>query len=106
MYAIEENRTKVNEVEFTTFKRKVEECCTVLEAEAGTTGYTGGEGTRTFIRLDCKDGPILLDPIKDEDGETTGIVIAACCDNALSALMQALEFWREALTDQMLEADE
>lgn len=122
MYAIEEHTQRVNKVEFTTFEREVDEGNVLLEAEAGTTGYAGDDckacggegkggkaacrGARAFLRIDQIAGNILFSPVTDEGGETTGIVICACGDDALAAIMRALEFCQRALTDQILERDE
>ena len=38
--------------------------------------------------------------MKDEDGTVTGIVIAACGDEALDAVAKALKFAKEAIDDQ------
>ncbi|MBQ4436301.1 MAG: hypothetical protein II879_09455 [Clostridia bacterium] len=107
MYAIEENLKKVNDVEVDTFQRDVEDGNVCLQVEAGTTGYKGGccrnAGGRTFIRIDCVSGDFYFSPITDEDGRKVGIVIAACGDDGLNALVKALDFCRDALNDQRCE---
>ena len=110
MFAIEENLKKVNDVEVDTFQRDVEDGNVCLQVEAGTTGYKGGccrnAGGRTFLRIDCVSGDFCFAPITDEDKNCVGIVIAACGDDGLNALMKALDFCRDALNDQRCEVDD
>ena len=110
MYAIEEGLKKVNDVEVDTFQREVAEGHACLQVEAGTTGYKGGccrnAGARTFLRIDCVSGDFFFSPITDDDGQKVGIVIAACGDDGLNAIMKALDFCRDALNDQRCEVDD
>ena len=110
MYAIEEGLKKVNDVEVDTFQREVVEGRACLEVEAGTTGYKGGccrnAGGRTFLRIDCVSGDFCFQPVTDDDGRRVGVVIAACGDDGLNALMKALDFCRDALNDQRCEVDD
>jgi hypothetical protein len=103
MYAIEEGVKKVNDVEVETFQREVLDGHACLEVEAGTTGYKGGcsrsAGARTFLRIDCVTGDFFFGPITDEEKRNVGIVIAACGDDGLNAIMKALDFCRDALND-------
>lgn len=110
MYAIEENLKKVNGVDVETFEREVLEGHACLQVEAGTTGYKGGcrreAGSRTFIRVDCVTGDFFFSPVKDEEDRFVGIVVAACGDDGLNAIMKALDFCRDALNDQRCEVDD
>ena len=110
MYAIEEGVKKVNGEEIGTFRREVLDGGTCLEVEAGTTGYRGGcrrnDGARTFLRIDCLCGDFFFGPITDDDGRDVGIVIGACGDDGLNAIMKALDFCRDALNDQRCEVDD
>lgn len=65
MYEVRENRRKLQDgTEITTYTRDVVSA-NILEVEAGTTGYMGGDtghGGRTYFR------------IKDEGGTDIGVV--------------------------------
>ena len=82
MYAIEEGLQKINGEMVETFEREVTCGNTVLEVEAGTTGYKGGccrTGCgRTFLSLLCMNGNFFFGPIKDDEGNIAGITIAVC----------------------------
>ena len=111
MYAIEEGLKKVNDVEVDTFQREVVEGHACLEVEAGTTGYKGGccrnAGGRTFIRIDCVTGDFCFQNFGVAVTlDVVGIVIAACGDDGLNAIMKALDFCRDALNDQRCEVDD
>ncbi len=110
MYAIEEGVKKVNDVEVETFQREVLDGHACLEVEAGTTGYKGSccrnAGARTFLRIDCVTGDFFFGPITDEEKRNVGIVIAACGDDGLNAIMKALDFCRDVLNDQRCEVDD
>ena len=103
MYAIRESAQKINGVVVDTFERQVHTEGAVLRVEAGTTGPTGGaraSGSRTFLDLTVLYGDYLLEPECDEDGKVIGIRIASCGDDALEALMKALDFSLHAYVDQ------
>ena len=110
MYAIDEGLKTVNGVEVDTFQRDVEDGNVCLQVEVGTTGYKGGccrsAGARTFVRIDCVCGDFFFSPITDDNGQKVGIVIAACGDDGLNAIMKALDFCRDALNDQRCEVDD
>ncbi len=110
MYAIEEGLKTVNGTDVDTFQREITEGRACLEVEAGTTGYKGGccreAGGRTFLRIDCVAGDFCFQPIADDEGRKVGIVIAACGDDGLNALMKALEFAHQAMNDQRCEVDD
>lgn len=110
MYAIDEGLKKINGTEVDTFRREVVDGHTCLEVEAGTTGYKGGcyrnAGGRTYIGIDCVTGDFCFQPITDDEGKQVGIVIAACGDDGLNAIMKALDFCRDVLNDQRCEVDD
>ena len=107
MYAIEEGLQKINGEMVETFEREVTCGNTVLEVEAGTTGYKGGccrTGCgRTFLSLLCMKGNIFFGPIEDDEGNIAGITIACCGDDGLKALMKALEFAHEAINESPMQ---
>lgn len=73
---------------------------TVLEAEAGTTGFRGGEryrGSRAYLRLKNLGGvDISFRPLKD------GVEIATSGDSSLVALLESLLFVLDTMTDQVV----
>ena len=110
MYAIEEGLQKINGEMVETFEREVTCGNTVLEVEAGTTGYKGGcyrnAGGRTYLSLLCLSGDFFFGPIKDDDGNIAGVTIACCGDEGLNAIMKALEFAHEVIDDQRCDVDD
>ena len=110
MYAIEENVQKINGELVETFQREVTECKTNLEVEAGTTGYKGGcsrdNGSRTYLSLLCLSGDFFFGPIKNDEGQVVGITIACCGDDALNAIMKAIDFTQQAINDQRCDVDD
>lgn len=110
MYAIEKGKQAINGVEVATFRREVTERDARLVAEAGTTGCTGSgcrmAGGRTFLRIGCVSGDFCFIPIVDKAQGCIGVAIAGCGDDALDAIVQTLDFCREALYDQRCEVDD
>lgn len=111
MYKIKKNsRTLEDGTEITTYSREIESC-NILEVEAGTTGYRGGDtghGGRTYFRIqnaantdmevhsyndrwytDCVAGP-------DECG--VEVVLGGDCE--LETMIQALKFIVKVLEDE------
>ena len=109
MYAIHEGVTKINGVPVETFEREVLTGDTALRVKAGTTGYKGGtgrnKGGRTYLCLDVMTGDFYFHPVTDEDGTITGIEIATCGDDSLNAIMTALSFAQQAISDQSCEVE-
>ena len=110
MYAIEESVRKINGVEVDTFRRDVVAGNAILEAEAGTTGFKGSgcrkAGGRAFLQIGCVNGDMLFKPLANKEGKCTGILIGACGDDALNAIVQSLGFCLEALVDQCAGVDD
>ena len=108
MYAIEESVQKINGETVPTFQREVTDGHTLLQVEAGTTGYKGGccmkGDCRTYISLLCLSGKFHFGPITDDDGTVSGIAIACCGDDGLNAIMRALRFVQDAIDDQRFDA--
>ena len=92
MFAIEKGMMKINGEKVETFEREVNCGCAELLVTAGTNGYKGSgcriAGGRTYLNLMCLDG------------------IACCGDDALDAIMKALIFTGDVLTDQCCEVDD
>ncbi len=109
MYAINEEMKMINGEVVETFEREITEGKTILRAEAGTTGYKGGErrsGSRTYLCINCLRGDFHFSEVTDSDGTAVGAVIACCGDEGLNALLKALEFAAQAMNDQRCEVDD
>ncbi|MBR1684949.1 MAG: hypothetical protein IJ708_07395 [Clostridia bacterium] len=104
MYAIIEDSCRINGEEVQTFGRTVDYGNTLIEVEAGTTGFRGGcdrgKGARAYLSLDVYQGDFLFSPITDDNGRVTGIEIACCGDDALMSLAESLDFAMKAFIDQ------
>ena len=83
MFAIEKGMMKINGEKVETFEREVNCGCAELLVTAGTNGYKGS-GCRI----------------------AGGRTIACCGDDALDAIMKALIFTGDVLTDQCCEVDD
>ena len=109
MYAVNEGKIKINGEMVGTFEREVQGMETALYVTAGSTGYKGCRkregGGRTFISIECIRGDFFFEPVVEEDGTVTGIGIACCGDDALDAVMKALEFAHTVIDDQRCEVD-
>ena len=107
MYAIDRSEHSINNKTVNTFLRIAADGDTVLEVEAGTTGFSGGDhrdsGSRTYLALLCRRGDFFFGPIKDDEDRTVGIRIASCGDDSLAAMLKAIEFIHHAISDQCCE---
>ena len=104
MYAVDKGAQKINGQIVETFHREVRDRATLMDVEAGTTGYKGGccraSGCRTFLSLMCQSGDFFFGPIPDDEGRIVGIDIACCGDDGLNAVLRALDFARDVINDQ------
>ena len=100
MYQIEKHHRKIDGISITTFSRQIANA-NVLEVEAGSTGYCGGDsghGSKTYIKLQdlsCTD--IRVNPIGHAGDR--GVEITLSGDSELSTIIEALKFIRKALND-------
>ena len=101
MYAITEGVAKINGEIVDTFEREISDGRTALEVEAGTTGFVGA-----YIGINCICGDFYFEPVKNDNGQISGIKIACCGDDGLDSILQALGFVMQALTDQVNEIDD
>ena len=103
MYGVNEKRAKVNGVTFATHGKAFVGEDTSLRAEAGTTGFRGGDrksGSRAYISLkDLGLTDCLFLPIKDKGGNPCGVEVAVCGDEAIDSLIRAMLFLTDALVD-------
>jgi hypothetical protein len=78
----------------------------VLEAEAGTTGYMGGDtghGGRTYFRItDLGGTDIRVNPIQDRYGNG-GFEVTLGGDCELSTMITALKFITQVLEEESKE---
>ena len=79
MYEIRENRRRLKDgTEITTYSRDIYSC-NILEVEAGSTGYMGGDtghGGRTYFRIKdegCTDMDVRV--MRDRFGDTEGFEV-------------------------------
>ncbi|TCS80289.1 hypothetical protein EDD59_106115 [Muricomes intestini] len=106
MHAINENRrTLYDGTSITTYSREIESA-NVLEAEAGTTGYMGGDtghGGRTFFRVtDLGGTDIRVNPIQDRYGNG-GFEVTLGGDCELETMIMALKFIVQVLEEESKE---
>lgn len=110
MYAVCEGRIKINDKTIETYGRAVLEKDTALHVVAGTSGYKGSNrreaGGRTYVRLECCCGDFFFDPVKEDDGTVSGIEIACCGDEAMDAIVKALDFARTVINEQRYEVND
>ena len=108
MYEVTSGEREIGGKTIETFKREIYNC-NILEVEAGTNGYQGGDtghGSRTFIRISDEGGTdITARAITDRFGDTHGVEIALGGDSELSTIIEALKFITKVLEDQIKEAE-
>ena len=97
MYEIKENHKTVYGSSITTYSREVVSA-NILEVEAGTNGYFGGDaghGSRTYFRIENAGGTCMdVYPTKD------GFELFMGGDCELSTIIDALKFVVLVLEDQ------
>ena len=99
MYTIHSTPVRVNGKIVPTFSCTVRNGATVLSAEAGTTEPAGasGKGSRTLLSLVRERGELLFIPVKDRSGCVVGMDLAACGEEALLSILDALAFFSRVL---------
>ena len=103
MYEVKENRRKLQDgTEITTYTRDVVSA-NILEVEAGTTGYMGGDtghGGRTYFRIKDEGGTdINIKPFMDRFG-SEGFEVTLGGDCELETMIRALKFITKVLEDE------
>ena len=107
MYAIEEKEREIGGKTITTYSRDIYSA-NVLEVEAGTNGYQGGDsghGSRTYFRIENAGGTDIEAQLIGPYG-TDGIEVTLGGDCELDTIIQALKFIVKALEDGAKEADD
>lgn len=104
MYAITENTRLIGGKEVPTFTREIVSC-NLLEVEAGTNGYQGGDtghGSRTYIRIENEGGTDMqVRPLGRFEDEGFEVILGGDCE--LETMIQALKFITKVLEDQAKE---
>lgn len=104
MYAITEKERNVDGTTITTFSREIFNA-NVLEVEAGTNGYQGGDsghGSRTYFRIENAGGTDIEARLIGPYG-TDGIEISLGGDSELETIITALKFITKVLEDGVME---
>lgn len=103
MYEVTEKRRKLDDdTEITTYTRDVISC-NILQVEAGTTGYKGGDtghGGRTYFRIsDEASTDIHVRPFMDRFG-CNGFEVTLGGDCELETMIRALKFITKVLEEE------
>jgi hypothetical protein len=107
MYEIKENRRRLKDgTDITTYTRDVVSC-NILEVEAGTTGYMGGDaghGGRTYFAI-RNDGSTDMDihVMRDRFGDAEGFEVMLGGDCELETMIRALKFITKVLEEESQE---
>lgn len=107
MYEIGENHRCLDDgTELTTYSREVVSC-NILEVEAGTTGYRGGDtghGGRTYFSIKNAAGTDMeVQLTKDRFGDCTGFEVSLGGDCELETTIRALKFITKVLEEESKE---
>ena len=107
MYEIKENRLRLTDgTKISTYTRDVVSC-NILEVEAGTTGYSGGDtlhGGRNYFRMKdaaCTDMDIHV--MRDRFGDAEGFEVMLGGDCELETMIRALKFITKVLEEEAQE---
>lgn len=106
MYEVTSNTRRVMGVEVNTYQREIINC-NILEVEAGTTGYRGGDaghGGRTYFRIrDLASTAMEARVEKSRWGDTECIEVELGGDAELETIITALQFIVRVLDEQRRE---
>lgn len=99
MYTIHSTPVRVNGKIVPTSSCAVRNGDTALSAEAGTTERAAGgrRDCRALLSLVCERGEFLFVPVKDRSGRVVGMDLAACGEEALLSILDALVFFSRVL---------
>jgi hypothetical protein len=107
MYEINEHSKVLDDgTEITTYEREVVSA-NILDVEAGTTGYMGGDtghGGRTYFRISdaaCTDMDVHV--LRDRYGDAAGFEVTLGGDCELETMIRALKFITKVLEDESKE---
>ena len=104
MYEIKQNRRRLKDgTELTTYSRDVVSA-NILQVEAGTTGYKGGDtghGGRAYFRIKdegCTDMEVHV--MRNRFGNTEGFEVVLGGDCELETMIRALKFITKVLEEE------
>ncbi len=108
MYEIREREKELPDgTKITTYERDVISC-NILEVEAGSTGYRGGDsgyGGRTYFRIeDQASTDIRVKPIGEKGKGGFEVFLGGDCE--LQTIIEALKFIAQALEDKAKDTTE
>lgn len=107
MYAITEKKRNIDGTTITTYSRDIYSA-NVLEVEAGTNGYQGGDsghGSRTYFRIENTGGTDIEARLVGPYG-TDGIEVSLGGDCELETIITALKFIIKVLEDGAMEVND
>jgi hypothetical protein len=103
MYEVKENRRKLGDgTEITTYTRDVVSC-NILEVEAGTTGYQGGDsghGGRTYFRIKDEGSTDMNIQTNINKYGCSEFEVTLGGDCELETMIRALKFITKVLEDE------
>lgn len=106
MYEIKEKRKMLDDgTEITTYTREIYSA-NVLEAEAGTTGFMGGDtghGGRTYFRIKDLGGTDIRVHTFSDQHDCTGLEVTLGGDCELETTIRALKFITKVLEEESQE---
>lgn len=110
MYEVKENHKVLSDgTKLTTYQRDVISA-NILEVEAGTTGYKGGDSGhsgRTYFRISDQGGTDMHTHVRcDGFGYTEDIEVTLGGDCELETIIRALKFIVKVLEDEAKEVDD
>ena len=106
MFAISEKTRKIDRMDVTTYTREIVSC-NLLEVEAGTNGYHGGDsghGSRAYFRIENLGGTDIRIKTIGRFNDGFEVIIGGDCE--LETMITALKFITQALEDGAKEAND
>ncbi|MBQ9664266.1 MAG: hypothetical protein IJV40_14060 [Oscillospiraceae bacterium] len=104
MYCIDSGFKDINGGHVNTFIRGIAGRSALLEVEAGTNGYKGGnrqKGSRTYFRLTALNNTDFYARVHNNSrGQPDAVEICFCGDEGIDVFLRALDFARSAISDQ------
>ena len=106
MFEVKENRRTLDDgTEITTYTREVVSC-NILEVEAGTTGYQGGDtghGGRTYFRIQDEGSTDMNIQTRSDryGGSEVEVILGGDCE--LETMIRALKFITKVLEEESRE---
>lgn len=104
MYEIKSKTKNIYGVEFNTWQREIIDA-NMLEVEAGTTGYCGGDsghGGRTYLQIKNLASTDINVNIIGSEYDCEGFEIILGGDSELSTFIEALEFALQVLKEEII----